>query len=453
MDSSEPKQRGAMASPEGIVLPQFLAAWPSFLAAAEPAEVGARKAVAAAIVDGAECHVMRVLLNPTGTLCYANSVVLALGWLTLLTDNLDPASWVHGYQFFKSLTRWTHQPLCLRDCEPFRWLLCGGWSERDLLTQQDATDFCHFILAHSMPRFMSGSWITRVQFLEGAADSHLAFENNSKFAPIMLSFSDIDATHGNLVELIATWHNAESLCRAIDKVGDGVVLMIDRTISETSGKCLQRVELDETSVFLPTFGTADGDIHHVEYRICAITHHIGLSPLSGHYRTLIRYHGHWLHYDDNRFPDVLDHLPETVLQTWTMVWLASANFDAVRTIGSRLHTEPSRTLPMPLHPLGHATSGMDDGLKISDVTHSDEHSGALTVAQPLNDPTESSAATVERRDTSVSDAGTRPPETDEYEKASKRAKTHESMTVERSHEVLFGSSSTARSSDDDAWKP
>ena len=74
-----------------------------------------------------EVLAIRVLLNPMGTLCYANSVIIALAWMAPVSGSLLPRCRSGGYQFFKCLTTLTVYPLS--DCPPFRWLLTPDWPE------------------------------------------------------------------------------------------------------------------------------------------------------------------------------------------------------------------------------------------------------------------------------------------------------------------------------------
>ena len=94
-------------------------------------------------------RLLRILENPTATLCYVNAFILALAWSTLLTNSLQPHLWHGGYELMKGATQWNLVPLNLLTFGPLLWLLHGGWSEDDLRSQHDILEFGTFLLSQT----------------------------------------------------------------------------------------------------------------------------------------------------------------------------------------------------------------------------------------------------------------------------------------------------------------
>ena len=140
------------------------------------------------------------------------------------------------------------------------------------------------------------------------------------------------ATHSSLVQLISFWHDPEGLCRAIDEVGPCIVLAIDRHNPDLHRKCQQRIDIDDGVVHIPCFSNSMGDITFLEYHVCAICYHLGEKANMGHYRTILRYRGLWMNYDDNQLPERQTHIPEYVLQNCTLIWVIHPSLAAVRTM-------------------------------------------------------------------------------------------------------------------------
>ena len=330
------------------LLSQYLATCEVDLATAESAEIRADEANPTDVTDGRPKFLVRILMNDTGTVCYANATLQALLWCTLLVGGLQPALWAFGYEMLRGACQWTPVPLHLINYQPFLWLLCGAWTTEDLRMQQDILEFCTFLLLRLQPRFLSCRWCTRFQYVTGVSHPWLESEKGTQHAPILLRFIDHQAPACTLMDLISHWHDNSGLCRASDQEHSCLVLMFDRHIDSLNQKCVQKVAIGADFVYCPCFFNAEGDIHMRRYDIAAITFHLGNSPNSGHHRTALRYHGFWLVYDDNRIPDKQTTLTDEILCNLTMIWLIHGHDRASRTMHE--HPEHHRGLrsTMPL---------------------------------------------------------------------------------------------------------
>lgn len=346
------KRRSLESTPDTL-LSFSLASCPSFIACPESSTQQPGQAnTATAVVDehdGVAKKILRVFTNSTGTLCYANSLVLALAWATLVTGSLLSDCWRCGFEFLRTYTQWSFVPVDLWRCPPFRWLIFGEWQESALLSQQDITDFCCYFLGRTQPSFVSCQWSTRVQHVSGEDLPELACEKGYKFAPITLAFEDLLASHCSLVQLISFWHDSEGLCRAIDEVGSCIVLAIDRHNPELHRKCRQRIDIGDGVIHVPTFCNSTGDIIFQEYHVCAICYHLGEQANMGHYRTILQYRGIWMNYEDSQLPEQLPSIPEYALQNCTLIWVVRPSHAAIRTMrdqpgmGIGPRTDPSAT--------------------------------------------------------------------------------------------------------------
>lgn len=322
----------AVESATQNILSQHLAACEVDLATAESAENRPDEADPRDFTDDKPKFLVRILMNDTGTVCYANATLLALLWCTLLVGGLQPANWTFGYEMMRGACQWTPVPLHLIDYQPFLWLLCGDWTIEDLRMQQDILEFCTFLLSRLQPKFLSCSWCTRFQYVTGVSHPSLDSEKGTQHAPILIRFIDHQAPACELQDLISHWHDTQGLCRASDQEHSCLVLMFDRHIEGLNQKCVQRIDIGANQISFPCFLTAEGDIHMKQYDIAAITFHLGNSPNSGHHRTALRYHGFWLIYDDNRLPDKQFMLSDLILSNLTMIWLVDSCDRASRTM-------------------------------------------------------------------------------------------------------------------------
>ena len=269
---------------------------------------------------------VRICLNPTGTVCFANSVIICLAWMTLLADGLDGSLWRYSFELMRNVTLYSFQPLDLTRHQPFLWLLLGVGilSVEALQHQQDACEFCTSLLNLLQPSFIHCGWIVKPLITADWGSSLLAEQKGSRYTPIHLHFTDYRADSCLLQTLIETWHDDLGLCKGVEEVGHQLVFMFDRTLDSTahgdSPKCLQRIDFPNNTIHVPCFSNYDGTVDMIMYEICGVIFHIGNSPDTGHYRAALRYKGSWLIYDDGRVPDKTEVLSETILRNIVMLW-------------------------------------------------------------------------------------------------------------------------------------
>ena len=276
---------------------------------------------------------IRVFLNPSGTACSANSVVCCLAWLMLLADGFKHELWRVGFELMRNVVYQTLVPIDLLRHAPFVWLLTGAWSiERFREEQQDATEFCDYLLNYTRPGFLSCSWDTRPSFAEGVQSVYLAHEKGPRFSPLKLPFCDIHADSCFLQHLINVWHDDQGLCRAATEVGFQLVISIDRHTDDTHVKCTQKIEFPQNQILFPCFCNSAGDVTMDLFEVCCLVYHLGFTPHTGHYRAALRCKGGWLLYDDGTVPDRVLTLPETVLRNCVLIWLVRPTPSNARTM-------------------------------------------------------------------------------------------------------------------------
>ena len=96
-------------------------------------------------------------------------------------------------------------------------------------------------------------------------------------------------------------------------------------------KDLRRVNLNPFSVELPFSESYTAPITWNRYQIQAITYHIGMQVMSGHYRTLVKtvkvVQGsqvvEWMNYEDSRLPDRMTEPSNFQLKNLVLLWLKS----------------------------------------------------------------------------------------------------------------------------------
>ena len=270
-------------------------------------------------------------MNSTGTACFANAVVISLAWLTLLANGNDPSQWIHGFELLRNIFLAYHIPMDLPKFGPFVWLLLGDWSVESFRIQHDACEFATYLLHIMQPQFLHCGWTTKPGRL-AIGDDPLPSEKGTRFTPIQMQYHDHTADSCQLQTLIDCWHDPLGLCRASAEVGYHLILMLSRFDPETNAKCLQKIDIGQNTVRFPCFSNKEGDVTFDTFAVCAIVFHLGSSPLSGHYRSALRYQKQWMLYEDARPPDRVTQLPDFVLRNSVMFWLVRPNLQSDRTM-------------------------------------------------------------------------------------------------------------------------
>ena len=343
MDGIITQQSRTSAATGGTLTSRHLAAHSS---EAEAQDSGKTTTCGAAPEVSVRFGIVRLFRNPSGKACAA---LACLAWMMLLADGFVYELWHSGFELMRNVVSNSLIPIDLLRHGPFGWLLFGEWSiERFLGQQQDASEFCSYLLNITRPRFLNCSWDNRPSFADGLESVHLAHEKGSPHSPIKLSFFDLQADSCSLQELIHVWHDAQGLFRAVKEVGDTLILAIDRHDLSHS-KCLQHIACDNHRILMPCFSNATGDVSMEPFVLCGVVFHLGQTPFSGHYRAGLKYKGHWLLYEDDTLPEKVATLPESVSRNTILFWLVKPTVANVRTMneeGDRFPTIASSTDPM-----------------------------------------------------------------------------------------------------------
>eukprot|EP00435_Cladocopium_sp_Y103_P053663 s1325_g17.t1 len=148
-------------------------------------------------------------------MCYVNSFIIALSWVVLLTDTLDPQWWPGGgFELLRSMTMPSAFPLNLATFNPFTWLLGLGWTILDLASQQDVAEFGHWFLQRTRPVFIDCSWVARYLRDVGLDELRNGAEKGSSHSPIQIPIHtdpcDSCQTRApiTLQSLVDLWHDA-----------------------------------------------------------------------------------------------------------------------------------------------------------------------------------------------------------------------------------------------------
>ena len=216
MDCVTAQQSGTSATIGSTLTSRHLAAHSS---EAEAQDSGKTATCSTAPELSVRFGVVRLFRNPLGKACAANAVVACLAWMMLLADGFVYELWHSGFELMRNVVSNSLIPMDLLRHGPFGWLLFGEWSiERFLGQQQDASEFCSYLLNITRPRFLNCSWDNRPSFADGLDSVHLAHEKGSPYSPIKLSFIDLQADSCYLQDLIHVWHDAQGLCRAVRRL-------------------------------------------------------------------------------------------------------------------------------------------------------------------------------------------------------------------------------------------
>ena len=308
---------GALLRVGQIGTPLYLAAHPS----EDPRTKSDSISFGQAITENPMMGVIRILLNPSGRACAANSVLQCLAWLMLLADGFHFDLWHGGFILMSSLVQNSAIPLDLLTFGPFEWLLTGDWSiERFRQRQQDACEFCSYFLNFTKPGFLDCSWDTKPSFTDGLHALQLAGEKGTVVTPIVLPFIDVTADTCELQHLVIHWRDAPGLCRAATQDGYQLVLELNRHNDDDHQKVTQLIHFS-LSITFPFFCNSFGEISMETFVICGVVYHLGVTPSTGHWRAALKYQGHWLMYDDACVPERVVQLPEHVHRNCLLVWL------------------------------------------------------------------------------------------------------------------------------------
>ena len=288
--------------------------------------------------DDLKPRLVRLLLNPSHTLCYANAALQCLAWLSILCSRVTATDWHKGFGLIDALTSWTPVPLALYDFAPFQELFTGGdWGLREKDRQNDLNDFTSHILMLMAPQFVNNSWVTQPALLPGFEGTGLRDEKGHILQPITLPLCDNTVDCCKLSDLIHTWHDPSGLCRSFVEAPTVCCLAIDRNMPPHNIKYQTCVDLQDGIIQLPYFNDAHQTLWK-PFRVAAVAFHIGPYSSSGHWRAALFHHNRWFVYDDGQLPEQMTHLHLTIQKQVNQIWLLDCALD--RTPLARIASVP-----------------------------------------------------------------------------------------------------------------
>ena len=288
----------------------------------------------AAISDGSTTEqnavsrrLVRLLLNPTRTLCYANAALQCLAWVSIVSSNLAASAWRSGFELLQTLTAWTPLPLTLYNLAPFDALFPGGdWGKGEKDRQNDLIDFTSHILMQMAPQFVNHVWVPQPALLQSYVGTELQDEKGHELQPVTLPIFDITLDHCTFTDLIQHWHNSSGLRRSFSEASAALCFAIDRRVPPHFRKCNQIVDLQHGLIQIPYFN-ADSQVCWKNYRIAALAFHIGQTARSGHWRAALFHCNRWFVYDDGKLPEQMSELTIDIQRQVNLIWLIDAELD------------------------------------------------------------------------------------------------------------------------------
>ena len=286
---------------------------------------------------------IRVLLNSSGTLCYANSFFIGISWMMLLCQARDPALWHLGFALLAMLTYFTPAPLDLSQEPAFLSLLTGEWTTQAFAHQQDLIEFSDYMMMRLKPGFVNGEWAP-LPMLDGdnLDDTHLRAEKGLRHTSIRLSVPNTSDAPISVCHLIQTWHDVQGLCRLLREASTGLCVALDRSCNETQVKLTLHVHIPEFLSF-PWFEPISKTILWVQYQVIGVAVHHGTSLKSGHYQCALRAPGTWFIYDDGQLPTKCAVLPDVFHCNAVYLWLVRQSVASTPAASTAASSGPSMT--------------------------------------------------------------------------------------------------------------
>ena len=225
-------------------------------------------------------------LQNRSNLCYANATMQALQWLSEVAG-ADCGRLQSG----RGIMRTAHA-ISLPDCLTLRSLF-ASWSH--LHQQHDAGEFLAHCLQFANATAWQGAWQARLD------EPHRVVDSGTLQQAIQLALAG-----PTLQALVDSWHR-QYAWYALTAHSRLLFLQIGRYPDGLSkNRQMLRVRPGD-SVAVPVFAADGGlDTRHESFQIAAIVYHLGDSPTSGHYITLVGCpnEGRWDYFvcDDNKSP-------------------------------------------------------------------------------------------------------------------------------------------------------
>ena len=273
---------------------------------------------------GGTLKVVRVLLNPN-VLCYLNAVIQGVTWTSLGATCLDKSLWNDDGKLVATMSRPSPFPLQLPKHSCFR-NLWNSWCEQvNGAHQHDVREFLDFLLEQLGPKFWGGLssplWACNDISAEGDAAKGARW--------MTVSFNTPQSEGTSLQHLIHQWHDEHGMKNGLMCQGRALALHLARYNGEDSSqKTYACINLPQDHIvhvphLVAETEAVDSDfqVKWIQYSIVGLTWHAGPDTATGHYRTILRAHDRWMHYDDNKPPCAIENIDEHLLQRTTIIWM------------------------------------------------------------------------------------------------------------------------------------
>jgi hypothetical protein len=174
-------------------------------------------------------------------------------------------------------------------------------SESQKHSQQDAAELLQHLLAYAKPLAYEGGWQARLDTEVGP--EVLEIGQLSK----LLSMAIVGRT---VQDTIDGWGTGDSVRALVGQPPPLLILHLARFSEDGSSKDSRQLTVEPGGqVAVPCFSGAGMEVAMRSYRIAAIVMHLGDTPRSGHYQSVlsVRHMALWRFWllDDNRLPRLL----------------------------------------------------------------------------------------------------------------------------------------------------
>ena len=310
---------GAMASSPEAFFSCFLATYPNAPETRDPSTLST-----CTTTSKEQACSLRVFCNSDGVSCYMNSCILGLAWLGLYIVDAGSEMPVTAFgAFLKKCVQQTLVPLDVRS--DFKTLL-GNWlNSARKGSQQDIHEFAEYFLSCLQPVGIDGTWWPKWSLTAGPAmDQPMDdYARGGKETILSLTLPENAQSQCSLQDLVNLWHDELGMCNVFTRYTAGKILHVNRQLD--TKKDLRPLMISD-DIRLPHCTSYDTDTQWLEYKVCALTFHLGSTVQTGHYRTMIKQphpngRDDWRVYEDSKLPDITEAPTLFHLQNVTLIWL------------------------------------------------------------------------------------------------------------------------------------
>ena len=321
LDSIVQNKSGTLAPDQKFDFSRMLAADPMSYQKPWHAEIASGTTAEPPLVK----RLIRLCLNGSQTLCYANAALQSLAWVSILSLNMVARAWQLGFDLLEVMTQWTPMPVSLYDLPQFRCLFPGGdWGSDKLDQQCDLVDFTSHILLLMEPAFVNNLWVPQPTLYADFAGTMLQDEKGHRLQPITMNLIDPHSDKCTFTDIVNHWHDSRGFCRSLLEASNVCCVAINRVYPNMQGKCQQQIDFQTGLVQMPFFDVTR-TVQWKSFRIIAIAFHIGVRTTSGHWRTALFHNHSWFAYDDGMLPVQYTDLPMDIQRQAILIWLISAD--------------------------------------------------------------------------------------------------------------------------------